>query len=430
MSRLAGLALKDLKLLRRDGGGFFFTFIFPILFAIFFGFIFRGSGSKPRSGMEVALVCEDAGPSAQQLAKDLESDAALKVTRVATRAEGEALVRTSDVVACVVIPQGYELGVEAMFGGGGAEIEALVDPTRGAEAGLLQGKLTEKAFAAFGEALTDPAKAKRTLARSREQINSAAGLTATQRLAFGTFFNGIDTLVDSGATTVGDDADDAAPGPAWMPVQVTVTEVRAQRDGPSSSFDVSFAQGLVWGLMGCVTAFSISITQERAGGTLRRLVVSPLTRRQILLGKALACFLACIAVQAAMLGVFVAFFGLGVTNWPGMALVLVVNAVGFSGVMMAVAGLSRSDEGAGGMGRALIMILAMIGGGTVPLFLLPGWMQTASGISPFKWSVVATEGCVWRGLSWSELAIPIGVLCLFGAAGFVFGWAALKRTLA
>lgn len=67
------------------------------------------------------------------------------------------------------------------------------------------------------------------------------------------------------------------------------------------------------------------------------------------------------------------------------------------------------------------MILAMIGGGTIPLFVMPPLMQTMSGISPFKWAILAVEGAIWRGFTPREMLLPCGILLALGAVCFTIG---------
>ena len=55
MSRIITMAVKDLKILFRDKFGLFWIFAFPLLYAIFFGFIF-GSSDGGGSAMSVAIV--------------------------------------------------------------------------------------------------------------------------------------------------------------------------------------------------------------------------------------------------------------------------------------------------------------------------------------------------------------------------------------
>lgn len=81
MGPIFAIAAKDLRLLCRDRMDMFFTFVFPLFIAIFFGSIFAGSGNGPGGGnkMHIALVDEDRSPSsqafAQTLAKSEELDA-------------------------------------------------------------------------------------------------------------------------------------------------------------------------------------------------------------------------------------------------------------------------------------------------------------------------------------------------------------------
>jgi len=57
----------------------------------------------------------------------------------------------------------------------------------------------------------------------------------------------------------------------------------------------------------------------------------------------------------------------------------------------------------------------------VPLFVMPRWMLTVSGVSPAKWAILALEGSLWRGFSPAEMALPLGLLLGIGAAGLVVG---------
>jgi len=111
-----------------------------------------------------------------------------------------------------------------------------------------------------------------------------------------------------------------------------------------------------------------------------------------------------------------------------MIVAVMLSSLGFVGVMMAMAGLSRTEGGGSGMGRAVILILAMIGGGTIPLFFLPPFMQTLSSISPFKWATLAFEGALWRGFTAADMMLPGAVLLGFCVGGFAIGVYAMRWT--
>ncbi len=63
----------------------------------------------------------------------------------------------------------------------------------------------------------------------------------------------------------------------------------------------------------------------------------------------------------------------------------------------------------------------------VPMLFMPSWMQTASGISVVKWSIMALEGGIWRNFSYAELMEPCGILIGIGLIFFFLGFTQLKR---
>jgi len=74
-----------------------------------------------------------------------------------------------------------------------------------------------------------------------------------------------------------------------------------------------------------------------------------------------------------------------------------------------------------------MMPLAMFGGGMLPLFAMPAWMQTASNFSPIKWSVYAFEGAIWRDFSAGEMVLPCVILVAVGLLTFTLGVVILSR---
>jgi ABC-2 type transport system permease protein len=89
--------------------------------------------------------------------------------------------------------------------------------------------------------------------------------------------------------------------------------------------------------------------------------------------------------------------------------------------MMLVAVLGKTEQSASGLGWAIMMPLTMLGGGMVPLFAMPAWMQAAGSVSPVKWAILALEGAIWRGFTPAQLALPCAVLVSVGVAGFAIG---------
>jgi ABC-2 type transport system permease protein len=122
-------------------------------------------------------------------------------------------------------------------------------------------------------------------------------------------------------------------------------------------------------------------------------------------------------------------FNVEVSNWSFMFAVTLVTAFGFSGIMMLLAAGFRTQGGAQGAGRAVLLVLAMIGGGTVPIVFMPPFLRLASNLSPFKWAVMAAEGATWRNWGMSEMLLPVAVLAGIGLFGLTVGTALVRRSL-
>jgi ABC-2 type transport system permease protein len=451
------IAAKDLRLLVRDRANAFFTFGFPVLLAMFFGFVFGGAGDD-NAEMDVAIAkspavgAASAGPGgADAFIAALDADPAIAVHVVPDHAQGSQLVRKGRAVACLVIPDDFEPRRAIMSGG--ITFAGDFDPRRTAEVGLLSGKLTQLAFNGIVTSVNDPKELSEMIAQGRSTMQRS-DLPATQKLLFEGVFRSLDSLAaDRAKSPAGPPSPSSrtrepamnsppvlAPAPttdrtpppsdtpAWQPVRLELIPLRAEGRKAPRPFELSFPQGVVWGLMGCVTAFAASLAEERSRGTLKRLTVAPLTPGRVLSGKALACFMASIAVQIVLLIVgLLPPFRVQLGSPMLLLPVLILNGVAFTGVMMALAGMAKSVGGSLGMSRAAVLVLAMIGGGTIPIFFMPRIMQYISHISPFKWATLAIEGVLWRQYSVVELLPIAGVLLLFGVVGGIVGVLAMRR---
>lgn len=381
MRQLIALALKDLRLMPRNKGGMFFTFVWPILMTVLFGLAFGGDGNDgAQRKIGIAVVDEDNTDTSRQFLTKIGASFELFPM---TRTEAENAVRLGDRTAYIVIKPGFGTASQQMFYGSPREIELGVDPRRQAEAGMVEGLLMKHAAADMQKMFTDPA--------------ASAG---------------------PGAAAGGSNE--------WQPLKITAKDVAREYRGPQNAFDITFPQGVIWGLIGCVMTFGISLVTERTHGTLVRLRMAPLTRGQILGGKALACFLSIMLVEVMLLGLALAL-GVRPSSYPILALAGVSAAICFVGFMMLIATLGKTEQSASGAAWAIMMPLSMIGGAMVPQFVMPAWMQSMSVISPIRWALLAIEGGVWRQFTLNEMVLPCAILISIGVACFAVGTRGLKE---
>lgn len=423
MNQLLALAGKDLKLLQRDTTGLLFILGVPLLFAVFFGSLFGGESTN---AISIAVVDLDQSEASAAFVASLRADEALEVETDRLDAATER-VRRGDLVAALIIPESYGSRQTGVLTGDGPELELLIDPSRGAEAGMLRGIITRRAMEQFVTLFDDPSVFRPQVEALRNDVAQDDSLAPADRLLISTFLASLDFFLvgledlDAGAEGSSDS------GLSMGFIDITVDHITADTGGPTSPFEVSFPQGIVWGLISVVMTFATGLVTERTLGTLIRIRIAPVSTTQLLAGKAIACFAASAGVMVAVLSVGVVAFGVSPDSWLLLGLALVCVSVCMVGIMLLFATLGRTERSVSNVGWAIMMVLAMAGGGMVPLFAMPEWMLSISHLSPIKWSVFALEGALWRGFTLSEMALPCLVLIGVGAVCFGLGVRSFRR---
>lgn len=417
MASLLALAAKDLRILARVRAGWFFTFIWPLIVAVLFGFVFAGqSASTTRTALRVAVVDEDASDGSRLFIARMESSGHFAVTAMA-RDDAANAVRRGERSAFVVIQPGFGASSQRLFYGNPRRLELGVDPSRGAESAMLEGLLTKLAMEDVSSLFTDRARSREMVADALKELGPQRQSGATAGVA--RFLGELDHFLQQ-------DPPAMPGGGAWQPLEITQTAIARERRGPPNAFAITFAQGAVWGIIGCVMTFAIGLVSERVRGTFVRLGMAPLTRAQILGGKALACFASILIVEIMLFTIARLIFEVRPTSPLLLVAAGVSAAIAFVGFMMLVAGFGRTEQAVAGAGWALLMPMAMFGGAMIPQFVMPAWMIAVGNLSPIKWTILALEGAVWRGFSAAEMLLPCGILLGFGAVCFAIGVRALK----
>jgi ABC-2 type transport system permease protein len=400
----------------------FFALGWPLIVAILFGIVFSGGGGesgKPR----VALVDLDQTAGSKEFATELKALSELDVDE-ADEAKARDLVRQGQRVGAVLIPPGFGEASKRLFHGDPPKVQIVADPSRKAEQAMLNGMLQKVAGQRFGRLLTDQRSAAEWLPQARQDV---AGLDAKTRASMSEFFDSLERMLAQQQTSSGPGAKTSGGAGGWQPLAVDSVPVTRASMMPANAFAITFPQGLLWGIVGCVMSFAASMVTERMQGTLMRLQASPMSPMDIMLGKALACFLAISAMATGLL--LIAWLGFGVRPESLALLVIAVasSAFAFTGIMMLIASLGRTLQTVGGAGWAIMMPLMLFGGGMMPVFVMPAWMKNVGGASPARWALNALEGALWRGFSFAEMAQPALILVAIGALSFAIGVRRYRR---
>lgn len=456
MNTVINMAMKDMKLLLRDKMGAFFIFGFPVMMGIFFGMMYPGaSSSGTKSKMRVVVVDQDKSEMSQKFIQGLSDNENLAIDHVDAklidqRAERDGLtaaeaeeqlardsVRLSRRVGMMLIPPGF--GEKAgVFWGDPPEIQLGMDPSRGAEAAMMEGFVMESMGQLFATRFQEPNSFLPDIEQAKEDIQANTEMDMTQKLLMSGFLGTVETMINSADQVQQSESGDGMSlggGNGMQFADVQRVDVLKKVDPDStagqvkklrSKWDISFPQAILWGVMGCVAGFAISIARERTEGTMVRLQVAPLSKFEILLGKAVACFLAVLMVSALM--VLLGYvLGLRPVSYAKLLMACVCMAFCFVGIMMSMSVLGKTEQSVSGSGWAVNMVMAMLGGCMIPVMFMPEFLQNISFISPIRWAIQAIEGAVWRDFSWMQMLLPCTVLVMVGVIGLVIGTTILNR---
>jgi ABC-2 type transport system permease protein len=419
MKKLLFLAVKDMRVLLSDKGNVFWVFGFPVLFALFFGFMWSGASEGP-SGMKIAVVDEDQSEFSDSFISGLESDEALIVVHL-EREEAIEQVRKGKVSAAVILNEGFGDGIEALFNSNEPKLEIASDPSRRMTSGYLQGLLAKTQFKALGDKFANQEWLRGQIKQWRDEVEGASALETEQTKLFLNFFDSFDTLIK--------DSNDGNFGAGFEGeiINFGKLDVSREYEGPISPFQITFPQVLLWGFLMCTSTFAVSIVKERTDGTFDRLRIGPFGYAHILGGKGLACFMTCIVIVCILFVCAKAIFKMPMGNFPLFFLGLFCTILCFVGLLMFVCTLGRTEQSVGAAGWAILMIMGMLGGAMMPLAFMPSWLRRLSHFSPVKWGIYALEGAIWRDFKFTEMISPCLVLLAIGFTFFVLGVAMLRR---
>ena len=435
MNQTFKMALKDLKLLFRDKMGAFFIIVFPVLMGLFFGLIMGGNSGGNSAAMKIAVVDQDDSAISKKFIDSLKANKSIELEMLEIESAKES-ARKGSRVGMIVVPKGFG-ETAGIFWQQAPEIQLGMDPSRTAESGMMQGFIMEAVGSIAGERFNNPQEFRPFIDDSIEDIENDKDMNPIQRGLLKTMMKSFQSVVDSMGKLQDDDAD--AQGAAGqtnfqfanitsldITQDVDPSSVRGQLKKRRSKWDISFPQAMMWGVMGCVAGFAISIARENSLGTMLRLQAAPISRFQILAGKALACFLTVIGVIIFLTLVGVAL-GMQPASYPKLAVAALCVAFCFVGIMMTMSVLGKTEQSVSGSGWAINMVMAMIGGCMVPVMFMPKFIQTVSVLSPIKWAILAIEGAIWREFTFGEMLMPCGILIGVGALGLIIGTAILNK---
>lgn len=370
MRAIATVAAKDLKERFRDRSFFIFGVLAPFSLAFILNLVLGGTLDLNDITYEptFAIVDEDTGELGDALVGIIES-LDWTADRLDGRSAASAAVEEGDASAAIVIPAGFGTAVNA---GSAAAVEVIGSPD-----GLISRVVAEAiAGSVAGEV--------RTIQLSIAALNAAGELTDP-------------TTVIVEVT-------------GQPPVLLLTEQAAADRSLDSTSY---FAVGLsTLFLFFTVQGGILSVLEERQNGTMARLLVAPMTRLQLLLGKTTSSIVTGLVSMAVLVSATTLLMGADWGNPIGVALLSLAGVLAATGVAILLATLARTAEQAGNYGAIVAMVLGMLGGVFFPIGQGPAVLGAISKISPHAW-LLQGFGDNTAG-AWGGVLLATAVIIGFG----------------
>lgn len=369
MNGVLAIAAKDLRQRLRDRSLILIAVVVPFTLAAIFGLTLHDVGGG-RVHFSYAFVDQDHGVGAQLFRKraldEAERRGIARVRKVSSLEEGRRLADRGSVAATFVLGRGF---TPAIVGRRSATVEVIGDVDR--PLGTLVARSIAEIFAG--------------------RVN-ATRLTAA-------------VLPHRRVTT--------------PPSLIALRDVTAERkDLDSATF---YSAGMaVFFLFFAAQAGVLSILEERRDGTLARLLVAPIARSAVLLGKTLTTVLVGVASMVTL--AVASRFLLG-ADWGGpaaVALLIVAGVLAATAAMTFLATLARSAEQANTWASIVALVLGMLGGSFFPVGRAGGLVEKLSLLTPHAWFL--------RGLERSAAGEGIGAVV--GPVGAILAFAGVCTLLA
>ena len=227
-------------------------------------------------------------------------------------------------------------------------------------------------------------------------------------------------------------------------------EIIVERDGKSIGMEVVvekntlFGRGIEYldflapGVVMMTILFSafftggLNLILDRQVGTLRMLMVAPISKEAIVLGKTLAGVMQTMISGGVALSVAIL---MGVEIESGlMGLVLVfflmfLSGFGFIGLSLVFGSRITYLEQFMVVMMVFIMPMWFISGALYPLESMPVWMRFLATINPMTYATEAMRAVMLRGIIWESFAFDVMILMGFATAMMIIGSLTFRRTI-
>jgi ABC-type multidrug transport system permease subunit len=407
LRHILAITWKDLKILARNRAALAILFAMPVGFVLVMTTALGGLFTRGQSAITVLIVNEDSGNVSARMIDGLKSAEGFKVDtewegQTLTTAKAGELITSRKRQLAIIFPPDFSQDILSSSSSTqntqspATTIQLMLDPTlsqqyTGPITSTLQGLLVQVMTPVSIEQLlqqTSPGMPpeQRQLVIQRTQQKMSTGIS-------------IEQITPPGMSVV-------------------------KRPNTTQQNVPSYA---LFGVFFICQVIGLSFIREKQDGTFRRLLVAPLSKTAILIGKLLPYYLVNL-IQIVLIfaaGIWIVPLlgnpALNLGEHPeALVVISLATAAAASGLGLLVAALAKTTESTPALGALIAVMMAAIGGCFVPTFIMPGFMQTLSKIVPHSWALQGYQDALIRGYDIGQVMPEVGVLLLFAAVFFGF----------
>ncbi len=167
------------------------------------------------------------------------------------------------------------------------------------------------------------------------------------------------------------------------------------------------------------------ISNAKAKGLISKLATTPLRKHEMILGLILTETIIALMVTIVVLFVAYIVFGVTLVPYPGALLVILLGALCFSGLGALIGGLVKDPNTANALANVIVFPMLFLSGVMIPEFVLPTGLKLVAKVFPlyyFGSSLRAT--LIYH--SFSKVVFDVGVILVLTIVFFVLGLVSFK----
>jgi ABC-2 type transport system permease protein len=375
---MKSIMIKELKLLVKEKGNFFFLIILPILFIIVFGSIF---GNIDDVSLTIHYVDQDQSPASKDFLHHLDQIKGIQVKEIHSSVHEQVKqIKKGKLSSLLVIPKGFYHSLQT---GDQVSVPFYHDAANNAASAPIQAIL-----------------------------NSVANQYREYKLS--------STLASMGKT------DTEITHILQSPIQI--------KEMKENAVHIHAIEQIVPGYTVMFVFFIIlvmmrSFLREKESGMVSRLRSTPMNPLEYLMGMWIPAIIS-VLIQCTILLTFGHFvYDLHLGDLGAISMIILCLSICGTGLGLAVSFLIKGEN----QGRGITMLItlggAALGGIWVPYDMLPSMIQTIAHYTPQFWAQKGLQDVITRGAHLNDIWSTLIVLLTFGIGGLLIGLLRFKSFL-